>query len=143
MAQLGRVGRLNPRGATVIPDGWEDHHRPVTEAAMTATVELWSGADPEWVWDDQAQQEVRDLGDLLWTGPARIQQRNDTDLGVAGGQQVTTHRYLVTLPHDVGTGTWVQVVESGDPLLGLLRVVDTQKGSLRWERDLLCTDHLG
>jgi len=143
MAQLNNAHRLHRRGVTVLPDGWELAHAPVAEEFQTATVELWSGADPEWVWDDDTQAEVRDLGDMVWAGTARIQQRNDTDLNVAGEQQVTVHRYLVTLPHDAGTGTWVQVVESGDPLLGLLRVVDTQKGSLRFERDLLCTDHLG
>lgn len=109
---------------------------------MTATVELWSGADPEWVWDDQAQTETRDYGTLLWTGPARIQQRNDTNVDVAGAQRVTTHRYLVTLPREAGTGEWLHVTYSGDPLLGWLKVIDTLKGSLRWERDLMCTDHL-
>lgn len=141
MAELTRP--LAARGVTVIPPGWEAHHQPVTEAAMTAVIELWSGADPEWTWDDEAQAEVRDRGQKLWAGVARIQQRNDSDLEVAGDQQVTTHRYLVTLPREAGTGAWVRVAESTDPLLDWLKVVDTQKGSIRWERDLICTDNLG
>lgn len=141
MAELTRP--LAARGVTVIPTGWEAHHQPVTEAAMTAVIELWSGADPEWTWADEAQAEVRDRGQKLWAGVARIQQRNDSDLEVAGDQQVTTHRYLVTLPREAGTGAWVRVAESTDPLLDWLKVVDTQKGSIRWERDLICTDNLG
>ena len=145
MAQLGNVGRLNPRGVEIFPPGWEAHHRPVAEAGMTATVELWSGADPGWVWDEQEQKEVRDLGMLAWTGRARVQQRIGGDNVPAGDQQVTTHRYLVAVPSHVVVGViaWVKVVQSGDPGLGLLKVVDVLKGSIRWERDLMCTDNLG
>lgn len=135
------MAALNPRGVQAFPPDWEARHQPVAEASMTAEVELWSGVDPEWVWNGTA--ETRDLGDLIWCGPARIQQRNDTDLSPAGDQQVTVHKYLVALPREVGTGAWIKVVGSGDPLLGLLKVIDTQKGSVRWERDLVCTDHLG
>lgn len=141
MAQLDRP--FNPRGVQVIPDGWEARHAPIAEDTATAEVAIWSGAVPQWRWDDAEQKQVRDLGDELWSGLARVQQRRNTAITEAGSQDVTTHAYLVTLPRDVPLGQWVQVVESSDPELGLLRVVDVLKGSLRWERDLLCTDNLG
>ena len=135
------LSRLANRAGPLIPEGWEAHHQPVTNAAMTAQVELWSGADPEW--SHGPDGEVRDLGTRVWHGRARVQQLNRADLDQAGAQQVTTHTYLVSLPASVETGAWVKVTESKDPLLGLMKVVDTLKGSLRWERDLLCTDNLG
>ena len=141
MAQLDRP--FSPRGAQVIPDGWEARHAPISEATMTAEVTIWSGAVPQWRWDDAERKQVRDLGDELWSGTARVQQRKESATTEAGSQDVTTHTYLVTIPRDVPLGQWVQVTESTDPELDLLRVADVLKGSLRWERDLLCTDNLG
>lgn len=143
MADLGNVAGLNPRGVQIIPERWEEHHRPVAEAGMTAVVESWSGSDTDWVWDDTTQSEVRDYGTLLWTGPARVQERFGGADDEAGDQQITLHRYMVSIPHDATVGGWVHVVESGDLLLDWLKVVDILKGSIRWQRDLMCTDHLG
>ena len=140
MARLDRP--LNPRGSRVLPAGWEEHHRHIPDATATATVRLHAGTDPEWVYDPDAGADVRDLGPVLWEGLARVQQLNRTTTSPAGTQQVTVHEYLVTVPRHVPAGEWVQVVESGDPELDLLRVVDVLKGSLRWERDLITTDNL-
>lgn len=143
MADLRNVAGLNPRGVQIIPDRWEAHHRPVAEAGMTATVESWSGSDQDWIWDDAAQAEIRDYGTLLWAGVARVQERVGGGDESAGDQQLTLHSYMVSIPHDAPVGGWVRVIESTDPLLDWLKVVDVLKGSIRWQRDLMCTDHLG
>lgn len=149
------VSSYRPRpGLTVIPPGWEQHHKPVADGTRTATVELWTGplaGDPEWIWDRAERREVRNHGTRLHpdsTITARVQRLREEDGTSAGQQDVTTRRYLVALDRDLAdeltVTARVRVVDC-DPYLDghYLSVLDIQGGSLRFERDLLCLDNLG
>ena len=144
------VSAYRPRpGLHVIPPGWEAHHKPVADGTRTAEVEVWTGpSGPEWVWDPDTKDEVRDHGTLITAGTARIQRLQTESETTAGEQDVTTRRYLVTLDREIGPGltdrSHIHVTTSGDPLLNgrWLAVLDIQGGSLRWERDLICEDNL-
>lgn len=140
------VGNYRTRpGVTVIPTGWEQHHKPTVDGSRTATVELWSGpADGESDYRFVDGAEVPNHGDQLTAQPvtARIQRLLSEDESVTGGQQITTRRYLVTLDRDtpsLTTRARVLVVQCDPELDGkYLHVQDVQGGSLRFERDLIC-----
>ena len=142
MAALDRINGLNRRGSQILPAGWEEHHRDIPDETATATIRLHAGTEPEWVYDPAAGIDVPNLGPIIWEGLARVQQRAEVRTATAGVQQVTIHRYLVSIPREIPGGKWIKVLESGDPELDLLRVTDVLKGSLRWERDLVATDNL-
>lgn len=88
--------------------------------------------------------------------PCRVQALVSATAAEAVTQQVTTRRYLVTLPLSrvpdltvADTGPYVTLTgykpgHEGDPhLIGRrLKVVDVQRGTLVWERDLVCLDDL-
>lgn len=135
-------------GYKVIPDGWAEHHRPVANSTMTATIEWFHRGEPEpWPLPEG------------WTGPApfhtsacRVQELTSSGRAVPAEQPVTERRYLVAVPID-GTpeirageadGDYGKVTAATDPLLigRILNVADVQHGSLMWERDLVCTDTL-
>lgn len=83
-----------------------------------------------------------------YTGRCRAQQQKQPQVGTTGGQKVSTHDYLVTVPASVTAvkvGHIVTVTAAVDvSLIGRpLKVTDVQRGTEIWERDLVCTDHLG
>ncbi|MFC8732177.1 DUF6093 family protein [Luteimicrobium sp. NPDC057192] len=130
---------------TVIPPTWSEHHRPVTEGAMSATIRLENPGESGW---DPVNGSTPGTPTVLWSGLARVQQ-NDTQSGQADAvdQDVALTTYLVVIPKDAPqpTADVTSVVitgnaENGDPdLVGkrfTVRSVET--GSLTWERDLTC-----
>lgn len=137
----------NPR---VIPAGWSAHHQPVAVGTMTArcTIDRDGTGDP--VWDEDTGTWTQPARVVLHTDvPCRIQQQKQPQVADVGQQQVSTHDYLVPVPitiTDVELGQQLLVtVNLDDPsLVGRrLEITDVQRGSLAWERDLVCIDHLG
>lgn len=130
---------------TVIPAGWSEHHRPVTEGAMGATIRLETPGNSTW---DPITGATDGTPVVVWTGPARVQQQATAPAARdAAGQLVIATTYLVVIPQDaptpaVDTTTVVvtAVDANGDPdVVGrrlIVRSVET--GSLTWERDLTC-----
>jgi hypothetical protein len=151
---MPRPGGPGRPGSTVIPPGWEAHHRPTAEGTFTALCEI--SADPvgQGPWND-------DIGDydpaprvVLYSNlPCRVQELRQPQEARTGDQRVTSHDYLVPVPAsttNVAVGHQIKVTGflrtgEGDPsLLGRpLVVTDVQRGSTIFQRDLICIDHLG
>ena len=136
----------------VIPPGWEQAHRPVAVSTMTGVCRV-HGPDGPPAWPS----ETPSSGPVYASDvPCRVQALVSSTEAEAVTQKVTTRRYLVTLPVSrvpdltvTDTGPWVTVTGyqpgyEGDPhLVGRrLKVVDVQRGTLLWERDLICSDDL-
>ncbi|UIU47068.1 DUF6093 family protein [Microcystis phage MinS1] len=132
----------------------ETAHRVVAERTMTAIVALrLPGAGPR-RWDPVSQQNTADVHDAYWTGPARVQaQATKARRVTVADDDETTAGYLITLPatllddNGVPVATIpaedhvVRVTNSGDPALDGrdLTVDQVVRGSVRFERDLLCS----
>ena len=129
----------------IIPDGWEENIAPTMESAFTASIVVT--AEPDEKYDEILMINVPlDEGEFRWSGKARIQQKNVTEKFVmVSGQRVSIREYLVAIPEAVDTiqiGDVVKVTNSKDGTQSELRVVSVLKGSLRWERDLMCLDSM-
>lgn len=132
-------------GSRVMPAGWEAHHRPVLETTRTATITFrrFTGTTTF----DAATGSSTRASIVVFTGEVRIQEHQVTAHAiVAAAERITTHHYQVSGPvemdleiDDVGT-----VDAANDPsLVGReFRVVDIQRGSLLFQRDVFCTDNL-
>lgn len=141
-------------GTRVIHPRWAEHHRPVAEGGMTATVSLrLPGATATGAFDDDTGNTPTAPHAPYHTGPARIQAMSTrAQEALAAEQQVTTLAYLVSVEWDAATGeqdvaakhlVHVDAVDAnGDPtLVGRdLVVQEVVHGSLVFERDLICTD---
>ncbi|MEO9246463.1 DUF6093 family protein [Citricoccus nitrophenolicus] len=136
----------------VIPPHWQDHHRPVAESTMTALCRV-HGPDGPPVWPDVTPSP----GPVYAADvPCRVQQQVGEQSAEAATQEVHTRDYLVTVPLSrfpdlpvTDSGPYITVTgykpgHEGDPhLIGRrLKVNSIQRGSLVWERDLVCTDDL-
>lgn len=129
----------------VIPDGWEAHHIPTAAGQFTAEGELFSGGTGRWVWDEDLQRERPDYGTVIYRGPLRYQHLNQPKDRTAGDQPVTIHDYRVSIPEDVNDVSsvgWVRILVSTDESAHMLKVTGIERGSLRWQRDLYCTDNI-
>lgn len=130
-----------------IPDGWDDHHRPVATAAMTAT--CVAGTLTPGAYDPVTLQYGAPVLTTKYTGPCRVQQRTGQEqTSTSAGQTITTRSYLVALEHDADTIAVDDVVDITDAVdTGLvgrrLRVLDVSYGSNQWQRDLTCQDFEG
>lgn len=134
---------------TVIPPGWEAHHRPVAVSTMTGRCRVIRPGQPGSYPDFEPSSET-----VLVETVCRVQQQDRPGRVNAEGQLVDSRDYLVTIPAEKWpTGTVVDdtgpilVVDgylpghAGDPdLVGRhLHVEQVLHGTLRWERDLYCT----
>lgn len=140
---------------SVVPAGWAAHHRPVANGTMTALCDVHAPGTIEWPATELTPGE-RYATDV----PARLQQLNAPREATPAGQEVTQQQYLVTMPlhlvpaaaqNITDSGPYVTVTgympgraQDGDPhLVGRpLKVLAVQRGSLLWERDLICVDDL-
>lgn len=138
----------------VIPEGWSAHHRPVAEGGMTATVQVRHPGGTPGEFDPVTGTRPNVPHAPHHTGQARIQVAPVFGGGeaVAGGQEITTVAYLVAIELDGSDECKVDdlvkvtaVDDNGDPALvgRTLTVTGVARGSLAWERDLVCTDDLG
>jgi hypothetical protein len=133
----------------VIPADWSAHHRPVFDTTHTATVTLRRPGGTQGAFDPATGTWGNTPATAYFTGPARIQLLSDSEQNrMAGEQEVSTLGYAVMLDHAV-TGVQIDDVlkvtavdDNGDT--GLvnreLSVEAIVRGSLHWERRLLCTD---
>lgn len=133
-------------GSRVIPSGWEQHHRPIAEGTHTATITF---KRPSGAATFNAATGTKTQPTItVYSGPCRIQEIGRGDqVAMAVGQRITVRRYMVSLTitaaslrlDDVGT-----VDTASDPSLPgrPLRITDVQRGSLTFERNLICVDDL-
>jgi hypothetical protein len=142
------VGAQGRPGTQVIPAAWETHHRGVAEKTMTAVCTIRHPGGT------RTYNDVTGLTSVTpnfpyFTGPCRVQALAVGDSRVAvAEQQVTSASYLISVPavvSEVAVDDQVTVTSSTDPSLTAktLRVTSVQRGSLRFERDLIALDDLG
>jgi hypothetical protein len=150
-----RPGSPTRQGSSIIPPEWEAHHTPVVAGQMTATVTVWSGPHT-WVYDPATGTETRDLGTRIYpppgapvqTAPGRFQQLTQAGSASQSGQQlVAGHTYRVTIPRGcdaIPADGYVRIETSSDGSASglVLAITGILRGSLRWQRDLLCDDRI-
>lgn len=130
-------------GTHVFPPGWEAHHRPVAEDAMTATGTI-KRPSTEGVFDpDTATTTYPEPTVVYGPGSMRIVRDGVETTRQIGERTVVIRNYIVALPADaaeVRVGDEVTATASGDAQLPdqALWVHDVRYGSQIWERDLLC-----
>lgn len=140
---MTRPGNAVRAGSQVIPSGWETHHRPVPDGAMTATITI-SLPDTTGTWDAGLNRTVYATPTVLWTGQARVQAiRFRPAMLESGERPVTVRRFNIHIPLDcppVPVGASVDVTAATDTQAEALalRVIDNPGGSLLWQRVLLC-----
>lgn len=136
---------------TVIPADWSAHHRQVFDGTRDATVTLRRPGGTKGAFDPVTGTYPVTPHPAYYTGGARIQILTGTSRDVlAAEQQVTTLRYSVLLD-DTVDGAQVEdlcrvtaMTDNGDQTLidRDLTVEAVVRGSLHWERRLVCTDDL-
>lgn len=137
----------------VIPTGWSGHHRPVVAGTFTATCAIRRPGGVPGVFDPETGETPTTAHDPHYTGGCRVQVLPSLEQeAVTGDQEVTTVGYRVSIGYnvtpDLAVGDLVKVTavdDNGDPTLvdRSLRVESFSRGSLMWERDLVCIDDLG
>lgn len=138
---------LRPRD--IIPEGWEDKHRPILEGSMTAICEL---RGPQGAYEYETG--TYEPGELLAENIAcRVLPQGEGRGGSAVDQLTDTRAYQITAPvqqvpelniNDKGPIIYVtgyKTGHAGDPqLIGrALRVTNVYVGSLIWERVITAT----
>lgn len=139
-------------GSRVIPAGWEAHHRPVAESTQTARCQITRAGTGPGTWNPATNEFDPPQRQVIYPDlSCRVQQLNQPQVSSTGQQQVSTHDYRVSVPiaaaavllddrvEITGGDTTLDPTLIGRPLV----VTDVQRGSLTWERDLICIDNLG
>lgn len=132
-------------GTRVIPDGWEAHHAPAAEGAMTATCRVTRNATPAGgrAFDEAGGRTIYGGPATVYEGPCRLQRTMMRPQTVeVGGQQQTPHDYQLALPlssQPLQVNDVVEMTAATDSTqAGLrLRVIGVPAGSLLWQRDYL------
>ncbi|RCK68271.1 hypothetical protein DT076_16615 [Desertihabitans brevis] len=152
MVSVVRPGYRSPirPGFQVIPDGWEAHHTPTAAGQATGRGRLVRRGDLVF---DPATNTQTHTWEQVWPAdaedtPIRVQQLNRTRTDDVADQEITDHDYRVMFPRGCDAaevGLYVEVTAASDgQLVGQrLRVTDVLLGTLRWQRDLICTDDVG
>lgn len=150
MAGVVRPVAFGRPGTQVIPTGWSAAHRPVVDGTRTSRCTVRKPGTIKGAFNDVTGTYAQTARPPYAGGMFRIQvlalAAQDT---VTGEEQVPSVGYLVTGPVYIhaAPGDLVHVVDAGpngDPsLTGRdLVVKSVTRGSLAWERDLHCIDHL-
>lgn len=129
-----------PRGY-VIPPTWAAHHRPVASGTMTATMKIY-GPDVQ-TYDSASRMNTQIPGEEKWSGMGRVQQHNFESNFIVGKQEVRSRAYLVAVDAEMNTvqvNDVVRVISDHDTALYELVVMSVEKGSERFQRDLICLD---
>jgi hypothetical protein len=124
---------------SVIPPGWAEHHRPVTESTMTfpGTIHRITAGPPPYPKPFGWAPEV-----LLHSTYFRVQQMNREGGGTPGEQPTVERRYLLVAPFGIPE---LQVGERGDIIRVVgreFRVQQVLHGTLLWETDIICIDNM-
>lgn len=133
----------------VIPDGWSEHHRPVANATMTGVADVTRSGGPGTF--DRATGTTTPAAriDVALAQPVRVQRMPARVIPeTVADQDVTAAHYLVTLPWPNATllvDDLITLTACEDPALvgPPLTVTDVMKGTLLFERDVLCIDNQG
>lgn len=135
-------------GSRVVHPRFEEQNRSTVTGTMTAEVVITRDGGPGVF--DPGTRKTPQLPDVtVYTGPARVQTVLRMTRPVEfGGQQVTLHRYQVSVVWDAAelrVDDVVRITGASDPRLAgrRLRVVDVLFSSLQLQRDLVCEDDLG
>lgn len=135
-------------GTRVIPTNWETEHAQVVEGTFTATVSIWEpNASAVTSVNDDLTVTVTEADPIATAVPARIQALKAEDTrALVGDQEQITNGYLVAIGRDldIPVKAIVLVVTATDTdFVGRrMRVHKLDHGSLRFERDLYCTEDL-
>lgn len=131
----------------VIPTGWSQHHRPVTEGAMTAACLITRAGEGESVFDPETGEMTPPPRMTIYEGKCRVQQLGEGTSVTVADQGLVIASTLVVVPWDV-EHIWVgdhgdrveitQTDEDEELLTRKLYVAAMLTASLRWERDLFC-----
>jgi hypothetical protein len=144
MPLTGRPGLPNTH---VIPPGWQYHHRPVSQDAMSAecVITLPPGTP---TWDDTAGRNVYPEPEAIYVGRCRVHKLGAQGPGVEASTTSVADRpvalvdYQVTIPTDTPFIPANAVVEvtacGGDPdFVGArLQVQGARRSTQTWERVL-------
>lgn len=140
------------QGSRVIPAGWEAHHRPVAEGTQTAWCRITRAGAGEGTWNPTKKQYDPPPRETVYENlSCRVQELALPQVQEAGQQYVSSRDYRVSVPIAALAVLVEDEVEvtGGDPSLDAslvgrpLTITDIQRGSLTWERDLICIDKLG
>lgn len=136
----------------VIPVGWEAHHRPVAEGTMTAKCRITRASTSNGTWNDATNQYDPPAREVVYeTLACRVQELSLPQVQETGQQRVSSRDYRVSLPITALAVLVDDVLEvlGGDDTLDAslvdrpLVITDIQRGSLTWQRDVICIDNLG
>lgn len=140
-------------GTAVMPAVWSAGHRPVVEAAFTASCEMRRPGDASTILDPTTGKTTRVPRPVHYAGPCSVEVLSAGEQeALTGDQQVTTVGYRVSIAYDVAPELRVDdlvkvtaVDDNGDPTLvgRVLKVLSFARGSVAWERDINCVDDLG
>jgi hypothetical protein len=138
------------RSTRVIPTGWENQHRPVTEGAMTATCSVRDAApgNPAAArFDPQTGRTVYPDPKPLYAGPCRVThvpQHHATDAEV-GLKDTPMTGYALAVPlsaPSLPVGAVVTINTATDPAFAgaKLVIIRSSSGSLTWQRTYNCEE---
>lgn len=132
---------------SVIPTGWDAHHRPVAQGAQTSTGRVRRYSSDGVYNETTGETDYPDPVDIYGTEaePAamRIVRDGPETVRQIGDRQVIVRNYIVALPADapeIQIRDEVVVATASDPRFAdkSLWVHDIRYGSQVWERDLVC-----
>lgn len=130
-------------GTAVIPQYWEDGHRPVVEKTLRGTAALRVPGTVQ-TWNNTTQQNDLTPHEPYATVGARVQAlRGESRRIVVAEDLEVVADYLIVIPGDVNPATTDLVTVSGtdDALLDgrVFQIQQVELGTERFERDLFCT----
>lgn len=140
-----------PNTRVIHPD-WSRHHRPVAEGAMTGECVITEAASTGTVaeFDETLGVSAPPTPTVVYRGICRVQRAIATESHpTIADREVTLRDYYVMLPVAAPGATQVEVnhiveftVMADDPTLvgRTMRVRGDRRGSLLWQRDLVCED---
>lgn len=139
-------------GTPVIPAAWSQAPRVVFSKTRTAWCAIRRPGGVEGTFNPTTGTRPITPNAPHFTGSARIQELTAQDQAkLVAEQQVTQTSYLIAVAlaatqvavDDIVTVTCFD--NNGDPILTdhEFTVRSLSRGSLAWERDLICTDYLG
>lgn len=131
----------------IIPPGWETHHAPVSEDAMTAACTI-TRAPAAGAFNETTRRTDYAAAAMVWSGPCRATPMASRATGsepVVGDQPKALRVFEVELPISaprilVGDFVTFTVATDQDMLGRTMRVTSYPGGSLVWDRNLLCQE---
>lgn len=128
----------------VIPAGWEAHHAPVSEDAMTATAVFTRGGTG--VFSETLRRTVYAAAAMVWSGPVRVTPSSGSfgrNEPVVGDQAKPIRVFEIEMPLSaprILIGDFGEIADATDSdfVTRTFQVVSYPGGSLVWDRNLIC-----